>query len=121
MSGKRILLVDDESSVAEVVQMILEQDGHEIEVVDNPLEALATFRPEKYDLVLTDSCMPEMTGLELAEKIKRMSPEQPVILLTGFLPSGPMPGVDMVMFKPFSSSALRRAVADLTVHLNVVP
>jgi CheY-like chemotaxis protein len=73
--------------------MGLAVDGDGIEIVDNPMEALAQYRPGKYDLVLTDHCMPEMTGLELAERIKAMNPEQPVIRLTGFLPSGPMPAV----------------------------
>ena len=120
MSGKRILLVDDEPVVGQCVQIFLELDRHETEFVHNPLEALAKYQPGKYDLVLTDNRMPEMTGVELAEKIKSLSREQRIMLLTGFPPSRPTPAIDLVMLKPFSGDALRRAVAELTTYAESV-
>ena len=116
MSGKRILLVDDEASVAEAVRLVLDMDRHEIDFVDDPLEALARYQPGKYDLVLTDNRMDNLSGVELAQKIKCLDPEQPILLLTGFPPPGPTPAVDLVMRKPFSGDELRRAVAELTEH-----
>ena len=70
MAGKRILHVDDEPLVGQAVRMLLSLDGHVVEFVTNPLQALEKYAPEKYDLVLTDHRMAEMTGLELAQRIK---------------------------------------------------
>jgi len=113
MRRQGILLVDDESSVAEVIQMVLNMYGHEVEVVDNPLKALAKYEPGKYGLIVTDNLMPQMSGVKLAEMIKSIDPVQPVMLLTGVVPVEPNPAVDLIMFKPFSVEDLRRGIAEL--------
>ena len=104
----------DEQVVLDAVKMILELDQHVVDQVTNPIDALARYQAVKYDLVLTDNRMPEMTGLELAEKIRASKPDQPILLLTGYSTSGPTSAVDLIMRKPFSGDELRQAVAKLT-------
>ncbi|MEN6475390.1 MAG: PAS domain S-box protein [Syntrophaceae bacterium] len=82
----RILFVDDEEGVIVSGRGILEQLGYQITSTTSPGEAIALFtaHPEAYDLVLTDMTMPKMTGLELAEQIRKLRPTIPIVLCTGF-------------------------------------
>ncbi|RYD70013.1 MAG: response regulator, partial [Verrucomicrobiaceae bacterium] len=112
----RILVVEDEPLVREVLTVYLNEDHHDIVTADNGREGLEKFRNDRFDLVLTDRAMPEMNGDELAVEIKKLRPEQKLILLTGFgdLMSGSgeqPPGVDMVVSKPFTLSGLRGAIS----------
>ena len=82
----------------------------------NGAEALAMYEPNKFDLVFTDYLMPKMKGDKLAEAIKRISPEQPVVMLTAFpekLQSSdcPLGGVDSFICKPFDLNNLQTAIA----------
>lgn len=114
MAGKKILLVDDEPTVGRSVQMLLSLEGHQVEFVISASKALEKYRPGWYDLVITDHRMPGMSGLELAQQLKIASPGQPIMMLTGFPPPEPIPGVDLLLLKPFSGTELWQAVAKLT-------
>ncbi len=108
----RILIVDDETMVREVLQLYLETDGHEVTMAEDGAAGLETFCAGEFDVVMTDRAMPEMNGDQLALAIKEHNPKMPVILLTGFgdesADGGPKtPGVDYVLGKPFSMDALR--------------
>lgn len=83
---EHILLVDDERSVAEVMQRMLEKLGYKVTVRVCPVEALEAYRGfrDQINLVITDLTMPHMTGLELFAQLKKDSPELPVIICTGF-------------------------------------
>ena len=83
---ERILFVDDEEILLEMGQAILERLGYRVVAFLDPLKALEAFRtdPGGFDLVLTDLMMPKVTGLVLAEQIKIMNPDVPIILCTGF-------------------------------------
>jgi len=80
-----VLFVDDELSIATGVQMILEHLGYTIIFKTSGEQALKVFKksPEKFDIVITDLTMPEMTGDTLAVEIKKIRPDIPVILCTG--------------------------------------
>ena len=80
---KRILLVEDSKSVQDIFSIILRSMGFEVALAQNGLEALTVFFAGPFDLVLTDLEMPLMDGSRLARLIKEMSPETPIILLTG--------------------------------------
>jgi signal transduction histidine kinase len=112
----RILVVEDEPLVREVLSVYLAEDKHEIVTASDGREGLEKFKSAgAFDLVLTDRAMPEMNGDQLAREIKRLRPAQPVILLTGFgdlmAGSGEKPeGVDIVVSKPFTLAVLRTAI-----------
>lgn len=116
MNGSlRILVVEDEPLVREVLSVYLMEDKHEIVTANDGRQGLERFKTGAFDLVLTDRAMPEMNGDALAMEIKRLRPEQPVILLTGFgdlmAGSGEQPeGVDLIVSKPFTLSTLRSAI-----------
>ncbi len=84
-TGKRILLIEDDPSVAMYLESLLDPDEFETVSAAMPTEALETFvaNPESFDLVITDHLMPQGTGLELAEDIHALRPDLPVILTTG--------------------------------------
>ena len=83
---ERILFVDDEQALVDVARMMLESLGYEVQTVMNGVEALQLFEadPKRFDVILTDFTMPQMTGDELARAILVRRPDVPVILCTGF-------------------------------------
>ncbi|UCF91372.1 MAG: PAS domain S-box protein [Desulfobacterales bacterium] len=86
MGMEKILFVDDELPLALLGKQMLEGLGYQVETRTNPIEALETFRgqPQRFDLVITDKTMPHMTGFGLAVEMKRIRPNIPIILCTGF-------------------------------------
>jgi CheY-like chemotaxis protein len=84
--SERILFVDDEEALVEMGEDILAELGYEVTSRMNGREALALFRldPSRFDLVITDQTMPEMTGVELAEEVLAIRPDLPIIMCTGF-------------------------------------
>ena len=118
----RILVVEDEPLVREVLGVYLPEDAHDVVLAVNGRDGLEEFKAEgPFDLVMTDRAMPEMNGDQLAVEIKKLNPTQPIILLTGFgdLMTGAgeqPPGVDLVVSKPFTLSTLRAAMSKVTGH-----
>lgn len=78
----RILVVDDDPFVAEMLAVILDEEGYEVETAENGLDALAKFTPDT-GLVISDMNMPGMSGLELIGEIRSSNAQIPIILLTG--------------------------------------
>jgi len=86
-TGKeRILFVDDESALAKLGEQMLGRLGYEVVSTTSSMEALELFRiePDQFDLVITDTTMPDMTGDRLAHKLMEVRPDIPVILCTGY-------------------------------------
>ncbi|MBU1234319.1 MAG: GAF domain-containing protein [Proteobacteria bacterium] len=83
---EKILLIDDEQSVAEFGLKALTLIGYDVTVRTSSIEALQLFQsdPARFDLIITDQMMPNMTGIQLCQKIKEIRADIPVILLTGF-------------------------------------
>ena len=84
--SENILLVDDEDTIVKLQRNILERLGYRVSVYTRSMEALEAFRknPAFFDLIVTDMTMPVMTGARLAAEIRRIRPDIPVILCTGF-------------------------------------
>ncbi len=84
--SERILLVDDEESIARLGQQMLERLGYRVTSCTSSEKALELFRaePEAYDLVVTDMTMPRLTGDQLARKMLSIRPGTPIIICTGF-------------------------------------
>jgi PAS domain S-box-containing protein len=84
--NERILFVDDDKSLIYACRYRLERLGYQVETKTNPVEALELFRsnPERFDLIITDMSMPQMTGDHFVEEILKIRPDTPTILCTGF-------------------------------------
>jgi CheY-like chemotaxis protein len=122
----RILVVDDQDIICELIAEYLQGDGHEAITTIGAVHALELFATQHFDLVITDQSMPEINGVQLACSVKSMSPETPVILLTGFgdemQAAGVLPnGVDLVLGKPVSAADLRHAVFTVAAHAAPAP
>ncbi|MBI3880247.1 MAG: PAS domain S-box protein [Verrucomicrobia bacterium] len=114
----KVLVVDDEPLIREILDEYLRGDVHEVVTANDGQEGLACFHAGKFDLVLTDKAMPNLSGDLMAAAIKEKSPGLPVVLITGFgdiiRASGQKPaGVDLVLSKPVSLSVLRRTMSEV--------
>lgn len=83
MSQKRILLVDDESSIRFVLSAVLEQEGYAVDVAEDGFAALRKIQQAVPDLVITDLRMPNMNGFELLSVIRHRFPHLPTIAVSG--------------------------------------
>jgi DNA-binding NtrC family response regulator len=120
----RILVVDDERSLLLTLAGNLELDGFDVTTAENGEQALALFRSQPFDLVLSDVRMPGMNGVDLFRQIRALRPECPVVLMTAFAVEGLVrdaiaEGVFTVLPKPFDVDkvvvALTRAIRSPTV------
>jgi two-component system response regulator PilR (NtrC family) len=80
----RILVVDDDLGMRDLLEIMLTQEGHEVACSGAPEKALQRFRKDRFDLVITDLKMPKMDGIEFLRQVKELSPETQVILITAF-------------------------------------
>lgn len=81
---EKILIIDDEPDIRSLLSNILNQEGYRVKAASNGKEAVALFKSDKFDLVITDIQMPEMDGLKVMMQIKEMDKDIGVIILTGF-------------------------------------
>ena len=84
--NERILFVDDETELVDMVKHLLERRGYQVESKTSSVEALEVFRarPDEFDLVITDMTMPHMTGEKFARELMAIRPDIPIILCTGY-------------------------------------
>lgn len=80
--AERILIVEDEKSIARVLELELTYEGYETGVAHTGAEGLIQFRENDWNLVLLDLMLPEINGLDVLKRIRSANPELPVILLT---------------------------------------
>ncbi len=108
MMRRRLLCVDDDSAFRQFYKTLLGNYGYEVTVAANGRQALKLFLSRKIDAVLTDLEMPEMTGAELAIRLKRMRPEVPILLVSGSraLQEAPPAAIDAAVAKGTSTSKL---------------
>ena len=101
----RILLAEDDSVMREYLTRALERSGYAVTAVDRGTAALPLIEAEHFDLLLTDIVMPEMDGIELAQKVAEMAPSTRVMFITGFaavtLKAGKQMPQARVLSKPF--------------------
>jgi two-component system cell cycle response regulator CpdR len=101
----RILLAEDDQVMREYLTRALERSGYAVSAVDRGTEALPLLENERFDLLLTDIVMPEMDGIELAQRAGEMAPEMRVMFITGFaavtLKAGKQVPQARVLSKPF--------------------
>jgi CheY-like chemotaxis protein len=115
-SGFDVLLVDDEPAFARAVRDLLSLQGHHVTVVDSAAAALEQTATRKFDAVLTDYSLGEVTGAELAERLDERGTDVFVVLVTGYAteiddPSLMSRGIDAVVPKPCRGDDLRQVLA----------
>ena len=117
-SGARVIVVDDEPSVARVLERSLTRAGYAVRVFSDPRSALQAIAdaPDAVDLLLTDQTMPGLTGDVLTERVLAIAPTLPVLILTGFShrltsEKAAAVGARAVLQKPIALEELHRAVA----------
>ncbi len=118
---KRILVIDDDVQVRELLRLILEQGGYEVIEAGDGNEGLDRFRTEPTDLVITDIIMPEKEGIQTIRDLQRGSPEVKIIAISGggrlsaedCLETAECFGVDRTFTKPFRGAELLEAIQDL--------
>jgi CheY-like chemotaxis protein len=112
---KSILVADDEPGVRDALKMLLEIDEHAVTQARDGVEAFDLVAQGQFDLLITDYEMPRMKGNELAAKVKKRSPSQPILMITAYteqLGTCENP-VDAILNKPFALEDLRRSIAEL--------
>jgi len=101
----RILLAEDDTSMREYLQRALQRVGYDVDSVGCGTEAIPLLEKDHYDLLLTDIVMPEMDGIELAQKASAMDADIRVMFITGFaavaLQSGRTAPEAKMLSKPF--------------------
>jgi CheY-like chemotaxis protein len=118
--GQTILLVDDETALVQLGEEMMAELGYEPVGFSSSEAALASFRsaPERFDAVLSDEAMPGMTGSELAQEIKRIRPDIPIVLMSGFASAALAArardaGVSEVLAKPLVARDIARCLASV--------
>ena len=79
--GKRILVIEDEASIQNILRILLEDAGYQVTLADDGMDGIAAFHKDSFDLVLLDIMMPRLDGYSVCEMIRNES-STPVILLT---------------------------------------
>jgi FixJ family two-component response regulator len=111
-----VLVVDDEKTVEEMIEAMVEAHGCAHVSFNNPVEALNYYKENsrKITLIITDLTMPFLSGPELIRKVLQINPKLPVILVTGYLaeqvPADIPPLVRRIVRKPFTKSEIVDAV-----------
>ncbi|HSU62654.1 MAG TPA: PAS domain S-box protein, partial [Burkholderiales bacterium] len=85
-NGETVMIVDDQRSLVALAEETLAALGYEPAGFDSSVAALQAFRadPQRFDLVLTDETMPDLSGVELVREIRRVRPELPIVLMSGY-------------------------------------
>jgi len=113
----RILVIDDEDSVRDILSRMLKTKGHQVVVASNGEEGIERFRSETFDLVFTDLGMPRLSGWEVGKAVKGINPKVPIAMITGWgveLDREKMSenGIDLIVSKPFNFDHVIRLVSE---------
>ncbi len=119
-NGQTVMIVDDERALLELGEETLADTGYEPVGFASSAAALAAFRaaPDRFDLIITDEAMPEITGTQLAREIKQSRPDIPIILVSGLggtqlAKAAAAAGVSLLLRKPLQRRDLAESVARL--------
>ncbi|MEM1089154.1 MAG: PAS domain-containing protein [Pseudomonadota bacterium] len=120
LSGKRILVVDDDRQVAAFLRELFVQAGMNVELAYDGSMGFKLFsdRPTDFDVLITDQTMPGMSGIELIQEVRSLRQETPCVMLTAFSQfadeaSAAAVGIDRLLRKPTDNKTLLRTVAEL--------
>ncbi|MBW1785881.1 MAG: response regulator [Deltaproteobacteria bacterium] len=113
----RILVMEDEPSVAKGLQMVLKEEGYGVDVAMTGRKALDVINEKVFDLLLADLRLPDIDGMEVIKKVKSKKPDTGVIVITGYSTVSSAVeamklGVSDYLPKPFMEEELKKAVHD---------
>lgn len=118
--NERILVIDDEAQIAYLLAQMLEQMGYHVTTRTSSIEALEAFaaQPDKFDLIITDQTMPNLTGDQLADEIKRIREDIPIIVCTGFSEkitpqNAGKQGFSALLMKPVGRREMAKTIRDV--------
>jgi signal transduction histidine kinase/ActR/RegA family two-component response regulator len=114
----KVLVVDDEDFVRELLKEILESEGCQVQVAESGAEALELFAALQFDCIFTDVGMPGMSGWELAQAVREQNKAIPIAVITGWgeavgSDEQKAAGVDWVVAKPFTADRIAELVRDI--------
>ena len=116
----KILVIDDELSILNALNIIFDDLGHYVVTAATGREGLKQFQLERFDITITDLCLPDMTGLDVIEEICQLQPGSRIILITSY--ANPEITVEMegcsstrLLLKPFEPAE----IIDLVENLHV--
>jgi len=111
MGAHRLLIIDDEPTLLDLLRRYLMRLGYEVETCVNPQEALALFQaePDRFSMAITDLSLPALDGEELIERMRELRPGLPAIITSGYAYQPRAPGIGFLQ-KPFLPQMLADAV-----------
>ena len=120
-NGWRVLVVDDDSSIARLTREILKDPRLDVRVTESGREAAELLRQERFELLVTDIFMPEVDGFEIIRQVRRDAPSTKIIVMTGertWMRGGHRKiasdlGADCVLSKPCNMATIRQAVKEV--------
>ena len=117
----RILVIDDDAQMRNMLRQMLESEGHTAAVAENGKEGLLQMRTHPFDLVITDLIMPEKEGIETIQELRKSYPDLKIIAISGggrygqleYLPVAKKLGADSTLAKPFRKQELLEMMEDV--------
>lgn len=120
---EKIFIVDDEEPIIEMETMMLERLGYQVTSTPCSSDALEIFKkdPARFDLIITDMTMPDLTGFQLSSEIKKIRPDMPVILCTGYSDQVDEEkckacGIEGYVMKPFAQRQMAETIRRILDH-----
>jgi CheY-like chemotaxis protein len=116
----RVLVMEDDESVREVVVAVLHAGGHTVKTAVNGKEGLALFRADPADIIITDIVMPEQDGVGVVMSLRAVNPDVPIVAISGnvmysalYLGLAQKLGAKQILQKPFTPKQLLDTVAQV--------
>ena len=113
---RRVLLVDDDATILDVIGEALRDSGHDVHVCDAGAAAIVAMEDKQFDVLITDLGMPGVNGWDVARRARQLNPPLPVIVISGWgaqitQDQMEMAGVNLILPKPFRLEQIRQAIA----------
>ena len=114
----KILVVDDEPLICEMLEVFLSRAGHEVAIASDGAEAIKVIKKLPIDLIIADIVMPEKDGLEMITELRKIAPEMKIIAISGgsrignfdFLAMAKKLGASETFYKPLNNDELLKAI-----------